>query len=102
MGCNSLVIKFVTFSLVAWLFGNPNRAICFLSACVSLFDKLIAPTAARRVPEYIFVVLALFGGGTGLFLSFILFNHKIRKTLLLNQVVLATVVRYFLLDVLPI
>lgn len=102
MGYNSLVVKFVTFSLVAWLFGNPNRAICFLGAGISLFDKIIAPTAARRVPEYIFVVLALFGGGTGLFLSFILFNHKIRKTLLLNQLILAIVLRYFLQGVLPI
>mmetsp|Transcript_177 Transcript_177/g.334 ORF Transcript_177/g.334 Transcript_177/m.334 type:complete len:94 (-) Transcript_177:987-1268(-) len=60
---------------------------------LSTSDKFFAKARHRRVSERTFVVLALLGGGWGLFLSFFLFNHKLRKSKFLAQVVGAVFLR---------
>ena len=56
-------------------------------------DKFFAKSKYRRVSEKNFVFLALLGGGWGLFLSFFAFNHKLRKSKFLAQVVGAVFLR---------
>lgn len=50
-----------------------------LALLVSGWDKLSAIQGRRRVPENTLMLLAVLLGGMGLYLSFFLFHHKIRK-----------------------
>ena len=50
-----------------------------LALLVSGWDKLSAIQGRRRVPENTLMLLAVLLGGLGLYLSFFLFHHKIRK-----------------------
>ncbi|GMH62443.1 hypothetical protein TrLO_g2963 [Triparma laevis f. longispina] len=49
---------------------------------ISLYDKLISKSSLRlsRIPESTFYLLSFLGGGWGLLSSFIIFNHKVRKS----------------------
>ncbi|MBE5780565.1 MAG: DUF1294 domain-containing protein [Clostridiales bacterium] len=47
--------------------------------CVAAYDKLCALRQKWRVPEKTLFFFALALGGMGLYLSFLLFRHKIRK-----------------------
>jgi uncharacterized membrane protein YsdA (DUF1294 family) len=46
-----------------------------------MIDKLLAPSAMRRVPEYVLLLLAFAGGATGAYISMRFFRHKTRKPL---------------------
>ena len=43
------------------------------------WDKLMARSNRRRIPEAGLLAAALFGGGTGALLGMLLFRHKTRK-----------------------
>lgn len=43
-------------------------------------DKGLSKTTATRVPERVFLILALLGGTPGVLLGMIIFRHKISKT----------------------
>lgn len=45
------------------------------------FDKLMAITEKRRVPEICLLVASLAAGGIGALLAMVIFHHKTRKTL---------------------
>jgi len=46
-----------------------------------MIDKLLAPSAMRRVPELVLLLMALLFGATGAYLSMRFFRHKTRKPL---------------------
>lgn len=50
-----------------------------LALIASGWDKLAAIRRRRRVPENTLMLLAVLLGGPGLYLSFFLFHHKVRK-----------------------
>ena len=79
-----------------------HLTIDFIAFFVSLYDKLIAKSSTRflyRIPESTFYLLAFCGGGWGLILSFIFFNHKVRKTRFLAKCGAALVLRILLYSI---
>ena len=79
---------------VALYSGTFVNAFAFL---LSLYDKAIAKgkvRALQRVPEASFALVALLGGGLGLAVSFVVFNHKVRKGKFLLRVGVAVLVRF--------
>ena len=88
-----------------------HLTIDFIAFFVSLYDKLASKLIAKwlsqsstrfhstvlyRIPESTFYLLAFLGGGWGLILSFIFFNHKVRKTRFLVKCGAALVLRILL------
>ena len=53
-------------------------------------DKLAARAGARRVPERVFYILALLGGGPGILAGAFVFWHKVRKPVFILVAGLAT------------
>jgi len=98
---NTLELLFyISISILSYLHGNFYVSI--LSLSLSAYDKTVARKGSlQRVPEYFFVVAGFAGGGAGLFLSFILFNHKVRKPPLIGSIVIAVLLRYFCYRFLP-
>ena len=47
-----------------------------LSVFVTAYDKFIAGTGKRRVPEQTLFLLALVGGSPAMYLTMLLFRHK--------------------------
>ena len=96
-----------------------HLCIGFIAFFVSLYDKFIAKSSTKssiksstrflyripayripvRVPESTFYLLAFLGGGWGLILSFIFFNHKVRKTRFLVKCGAALVLRILLYSI---
>ena len=80
----------LTFALLLYLNWTPfpslfttAKLLNCTSIAISLTDKLIATNVIpyrTRVPELLFLLLALIGSLPGLVLSFYLFSHKTRKT----------------------
>ena len=54
-------------------------------------DKARAKAGAFRIPEKVFFYLALFGGGTGLWLGMMVFHHKTRKATFIAAAALSTI-----------
>ena len=63
------------------LFGISFLVANALAFLVYMIDKLLAPSAMRRIPELVLLLFAFFGGATGAYISMRFFRHKTRKPL---------------------
>lgn len=66
-------------------------ALNLTAAILCGYDKMIAPSNAERVPERVFLGLALLGGTPGLLLGMNLFRHKTAKAAFQFKLVLILV-----------
>ena len=60
---------------------------------LSSYDKMAAAAKKQRVPERVFCLVSALGGFWGLCLSFVLFNHKMRKQGFLLKIICCYLLR---------
>jgi len=79
-----------------------NLYINFVAALITIFDKLESRRLSllrrkTRVPERVFHALFFLGGGVGVSLAFVMFNHKVSKTDFLGRCLLSYACRLLIL-----
>ena len=78
------------------LFGISFLAANVLAFLVFMIDKLLAPSAMRRIPELVLLLFAFFGGATGAYMSMRFFRHKTKKPLFYVFVPITMIVQLYL------
>ena len=68
-----------------------------LAFIVTVTDKILSKTKARRVPEKWFVIFGTLGGGLGVLSAFYLVRHKTKHIGLLCAVWVTSILCYLLL-----
>ena len=77
------------------LFGISFLAANVIAFLAFMIDKLLAPSAMRRIPELVLLLFAFFGGATGAYISMRFFRHKTRKPLFYVLVPIMMVVQLY-------
>jgi uncharacterized membrane protein YsdA (DUF1294 family) len=96
--------SFLTLSVASTLAPTVICAICLSMAgfaCMG-FDKSLARSQSRRVPEIVLLTIALLGGSPGVFFGVHFFKHKTRKAYFQFILLLIFCVQLYIMRILEI